>query len=211
MHRDTIALAEALPKVLSCGLHGTPSNLIELLHLENVVDFTSSFALLSNALDDELSAFGTAAVAPIDAALAGLPESRRIIDAASTDSSLDLLQSLEGVRNVSRAMNGILPAASEPGLFAPDRVAWVQRFAALYGTPALGPDQEMVRLNAQLRTALDHAANLTLPLTDLVVTLNASADAAGESLVAMALCGRVAQCGRKSIRYDFSNLTFPIR
>ena len=202
MGTDSIAIAQLVPEVLACGTRGHASNLIELLHLESVVSFAAPLAELTKSLDGELAAFGTAAVAPIDAALALLPQAESVLESVSTFSPPGLDAALNDLRNMTSTMAAILPAAVEPGVFDPARLAWVELFAALYGTPLLGPDAQMIAVNKRLLDTLADAASMTAPIATLVDACNASAASAPHAFsdVEHALLGARSVCESTATR-----------
>ena len=168
------SIAELVTSVLHCPPNG---NLIDQLHLEAVVSFGEPLAALTASLTAELAAFNSTAAAPIDAAIAALPEAAAVLESTSTFAPSGLDSSLSHLSNMTSTMRLILPSAHEPpaGL---ERIAWDYRFQQLYGTPPTGPDAQMIIVNARLHERLDAADNLTAPLTQLVASCNTSANAA---------------------------------
>ena len=173
-----VPIATAVVEALSCGTNGRPDNVIELLGLRQVVDFSLPLSTALKGLDNELNAFGPSAVAPMDAALASLPQVKKLLAGTSTLDQRLLRDTLHAMHNVTDFMSSVLPAADEPGLLSPGRLAWVQKFSAMYGTPGLGPDPQMVALNARLRQELEKAGNLTLPTLESAASCNSTAQKA---------------------------------
>ena len=98
-----------------------------------------------------------------------------------------LSSSLKDLRNASNAMLTILPASEEPPVTPIEpRVAWIALFDELYGTTGIiGPDPEMVALNANIRATLTLIANLTEPLEQYADNCNNTANAAPEQLTSI--------------------------
>ena len=182
----SISIASAVPRLLSCGVAPHASNLVSLLHLHNLVDFTKPLEASTRALGTELQAFNSSAAATIDAALASLPNASSELTTTSNFVPTGLPAAMSLLRNMTQVMRfQILPAATPPGTaVSPERIEWTLRFAAMYGTPALGPDEQMIALNAKLHQTLAAAHNLSLPIDALSDACNETVGRAPATIAA---------------------------
>ena len=185
---SSVPVSSLIPELLECGTPHHASNLIDLLNLEGALGFSEPLTNLTRSLSKELSSFNQTAASQLHSALDELPIATSIFH-NQTSSLLPpgLSSSLKDLRNASNAMLTILPASEEPPVTPIEpRVAWIALFDELYGTTGIiGPDPEMVALNANIRATLTLIANLTEPLEQNADNCNDTANAAPEQLTSI--------------------------
>lgn len=168
----SLPISTLVSEALQCGKKGYATNLIAILGLEGVLDFNGPLANLTSSLNEQLGAFNTTALAPIDEALSqvGMAEMILLNVARTPDAGVGMSE-LDQLPNLTSTMINALPADTIP-VNATDQIAWTTLFQTLY--PGSNPvtDQAILATNVALKAALATLGDSAPPVVGALNTCN---------------------------------------
>ena len=168
----SLPISTLVSEALQCGKEGFATNLIAILGLEGVIDFNGPLSNLTSSLNEQLGAFNTTALAPIDEALSqvGLAE-MILLNVARTPDAVLNMRELEQLPNLTSTMINALPADTIP-VPAAERTAWTALFQTLYPGSTPITDPAIRATNVALKAALATLGDSAPPVVGALTACN---------------------------------------